>query len=229
MGARGGRAAQMVPGPSLSRGDADSKSFRLSARSGIVDRTVDEFEWPTITGLYPPHLHEDNSPSTTRVSRRISGHKPESERSGKPGPSEVTGFVARQGSREVRGSYEGIFELERHRGALEILLVLDGERYATKPRLRQRLRPGQVALSGALRSLMRLGLIAPHPVSTFPFGTTYGLTETGIKFTQTPLRSWPYLLRGPFSGPPEDKPSDRTAQRAFRRIPSVVRQADSDD
>jgi DNA-binding HxlR family transcriptional regulator len=87
-----------------------------------------------------------------------------------------------------------LYVLEQHRGTLEILLLLSRENGVTKSRFRQRLRPVQVALNGALTSLERLGLVEAQSTDMFPFGRTYHLTDRGMALLAAPLRDWPFLF-----------------------------------
>ena len=91
-------------------------------------------------------------------------------------------------------SFSVLYELQHHRGALEILLLLNRENSATKSGFRKRLRPGPEALGGALRSLFQLGLVQSYSIPNFPFTKTYRLTERGRALLEAPLRSWPSLI-----------------------------------
>ncbi len=86
-------------------------------------------------------------------------------------------------------------ELERHRGSLDILLLLYSERSASKSRLRRRLKSGQEAVEGSLRNLIRVGLIRCDSDLKFPFSQIYRLTERGKSIVETPLRSWSLILK----------------------------------
>ncbi|MGA8303621.1 MAG: hypothetical protein WA691_09405 [Thermoplasmata archaeon] len=94
----------------------------------------------------------------------------------------------------ARDPFSVLYEIEQHRGGLEILLLLNGEGGATKSKLRQCLRPGPEALGGALRSLVRLGLLEPNLIPTFRFPTIYRLTARGRAFVECPLKYWPSLF-----------------------------------
>jgi hypothetical protein len=87
-----------------------------------------------------------------------------------------------------------LFELERHRGTLEILALLEREHSATKARCRQCLRPGPEALAGALKSLQTLGLVDGHSRSRFPFGRVFVLTPRGEALLRSPLHGWTLLF-----------------------------------
>jgi DNA-binding HxlR family transcriptional regulator len=88
-----------------------------------------------------------------------------------------------------------LYALERHRGTLEVLLLLYAEGTATRSRLRAKLRPGAEAIDGALAGLGRLGLITSDHLRTFPFTRTYRLTERGEELLDAPLRRLPAMLR----------------------------------
>lgn len=92
-------------------------------------------------------------------------------------------------------SFSTLYELEHHRGALEILLLLNLETSATTSRFRQLLRPGPEALGGALRSLLKLDLVETDSVLTFPFAKTFRLTVRGRAILDSPLASWPSVIR----------------------------------
>lgn len=91
--------------------------------------------------------------------------------------------------------FSTLYEFEHHRGTLEILFLLYSERTASKSQMRERLRPGPEAIEGALRTLIRLGLVQSDSVRRFPFTRTYWLTERGRGLLETPPRSWPLLLQ----------------------------------
>jgi DNA-binding HxlR family transcriptional regulator len=90
--------------------------------------------------------------------------------------------------------YGLIYSLEQHRGSFEILLLLDREGPASKYRMRDQLMPRQEALDGAIRNLMKIGLIEREKGRTFPFEYRHRLTQRGHEFAAT-LRAWPELLR----------------------------------
>jgi hypothetical protein len=96
-------------------------------------------------------------------------------------------------SRELN-PYKCPFELERHRGALEILVLLDSEGPVSKSRLRSRLRPGPEALNAAIQGLVGLGLVEARTNAAFPFESRLKLTRRGGEVLATPLRMWPSLL-----------------------------------
>jgi hypothetical protein len=87
-----------------------------------------------------------------------------------------------------------LYELERHRGALEILLLLERERYASKSRLRRQLRPRFYATEAVLRSLVVSRLVQCARQPAFPFAYAYALTSRGTALLNAPLRSWPGIL-----------------------------------
>jgi len=96
----------------------------------------------------------------------------------------------------LRGALPLINQLERHRGSLEILLLLyeedlRGERSSVSPsQMRRRLPIGQEAIDGALGGLVQLGLVVLDPQRVFPFAKRYCLTEQGRAIVERPLRSW---------------------------------------
>jgi hypothetical protein len=79
--------------------------------------------------------------------------------------------------RPDRSAFVSLYEMERHRGSLEILLVLYTQGGATRSGLRQRLKPGPEALEASLQSLLRLGLVDFELRRSFPFGRQYRLTS----------------------------------------------------
>lgn len=91
-------------------------------------------------------------------------------------------------------SFSVLYEIEHHRGALEILLLLNRESSATKSRFRQCLRPGPQSIGCALQSLVQLDLIEASSIRAFPFATAYRLTSRGRALSESPLRSWPLLI-----------------------------------
>jgi hypothetical protein len=101
---------------------------------------------------------------------------------------------ASQAQVSAADSFSVLYELEHHRGALEILLLLNRQDLATKSTLRQHLRPGPEALGGAIRSLLKLDLVETFAVQTFPFAKTYRLTGRGKAILDSPLPSWPSLI-----------------------------------
>lgn len=105
----------------------------------------------------------------------------------------VLGFRESSVSTPERAAYSALYRLERHRGALEILLLLRWEGRATSWRMRSVLRPGPVALRAALESLISLGLVEPSGAakeSSFPFGKPYQLSEQGGALLATPPDRW---------------------------------------
>lgn len=72
-------------------------------------------------------------------------------------------------------------------------MLLDREGRTNRYRMRQRLRPGQRALDSAVRSLVRARLIYPVKSESFPFSTTYELTQRGKDLART-MHSWPIIL-----------------------------------
>jgi hypothetical protein len=94
----------------------------------------------------------------------------------------------------LSSSLSNIYELEHHRGALEILLLLGDEGSVTKSRLRQCLKPGPEALGGALQSLVGLGLIESQSIRAFPFAKCFRLTQRGKALLAAPLHAWPSVI-----------------------------------
>jgi DNA-binding HxlR family transcriptional regulator len=86
-----------------------------------------------------------------------------------------------------RSTIEFIYQLERHRGSFEILILLGREGRACKSRMRKRLRPSQRALDKALTSLQLLGLVEVTNASSFPFAKTFGLSERGAEIVMRGL------------------------------------------
>jgi len=94
----------------------------------------------------------------------------------------------------VRDPYSILYEMECHRGAFEVLLLLHEEGLATASRLRQRLAPGQEANDGCLRFLVHARFVRLNRPTDFPFAKTYQLTAWGKDLVEAPVRSWPYVL-----------------------------------
>lgn len=90
--------------------------------------------------------------------------------------------------------FRAVYELERHRGALEILLLLGLGGPASMSKLRRRLFPGPEALTGAARSLERLGFIVCEQGTQFPFSKIYRLTGKGSAMIGKEPVSWPEIL-----------------------------------
>ncbi len=109
-------------------------------------------------------------------------------------------LVARASSRSPtylsprRGPFSVLYELERYRGSLEILLLLHLEVRATAWRMRQRLRPGPEALLHGLNMLVRIGLVRRSCSGTFPFAKSYELTDLGRELVESPFRAWAGIL-----------------------------------
>lgn len=97
-------------------------------------------------------------------------------------------------SRTAGHPFSLLYELERHRGAFEVLVLLYGRGASTKSDMRRRLRPGQEALESSLACLTRTGLACCEPSSSFPFGKVYRLTELGTALVETPLCGWHRLI-----------------------------------
>jgi hypothetical protein len=93
-----------------------------------------------------------------------------------------------------RDSLSLLYELERHHGTFEVLLLLYLRGSASKSQMRRWLRPGQEALESSLGSLTRAGLARCDPSGSFPFRKTYRLTARGTALVETPLSSWPRLI-----------------------------------
>ena len=108
--------------------------------------------------------------------------------------------VARESSRSPtiigprRESFSVLYEIERCRGSLEILLLLHLEVRATAWRMRQRLRPGPEALLNGLNMLVRIGLVRRTCATTFPFAKSYELTDLGRELVESPFRAWVGIL-----------------------------------
>lgn len=83
------------------------------------------------------------------------------------------------GEQEDRDSYTALYSLERHRGVLEILLLLANETSVTKTRMRQVLRPGSNTIDSALKALVQLHLAQVTVVRKRPYAIFYGLTDKG--------------------------------------------------
>jgi len=93
------------------------------------------------------------------------------------------------------GSFSLIAEVSHHRGTFEVMLLLHEQISARDAgmsayQIRRRLRLGQEAIYGALRSLLRLGLVDRVQARSFPFGTRYHLTQRGEALVGLPLHSW---------------------------------------
>lgn len=87
-----------------------------------------------------------------------------------------------------------LYDLERHHGSFEILLVLHQLGPSTVSRLRKILRPGQEALESSLSTLSGIGLVRCEPKGRFPFSKTYWLTGRGRALAEAPLCSWPSVV-----------------------------------
>ena len=90
-------------------------------------------------------------------------------------------------------AYSILYEIEHHRGALEILFLLLWERQATMWRMRSVLRPGPQSLRSALGALAELGLVEPvvsGRETAFPFGSPYRLSAQGRAFLSTRPADW---------------------------------------
>jgi len=90
-------------------------------------------------------------------------------------------------------------QLVRHRGSLELLLLLhaetgDGKSGLNPSRIREKTRLGQKAIDGALASLTRLGLVSLESEDAFPFGNVYRLTTRGMHLISMPVASWPLVF-----------------------------------
>lgn len=87
-----------------------------------------------------------------------------------------------------------IYQFERYRGALEIMVFLYRIGSASKARLRAHLVPGQEALDAALMLLVRNGIVERNPDENrnrkFPFSIDYRLTERGRTLVETPILNW---------------------------------------
>ncbi len=90
--------------------------------------------------------------------------------------------------------FRAVYELERHRGALEILLFLGLGGPASMSKLRRRLFPGPEAFIGAARSLERLGFIVCEQDTQFPFSKIYKLTGKGSAVIDKGPVSWAEIL-----------------------------------
>ena len=93
-----------------------------------------------------------------------------------------------------RPSLALLYELERHRGSFEVLLLLYLRGSATKSLMRRWLRPGQEALAGSTACLVQSGLVRCETSRTFPFARTYRLTERGTALVETPLCRWSRVI-----------------------------------
>jgi DNA-binding HxlR family transcriptional regulator len=97
------------------------------------------------------------------------------------------------GARNLDG-FSVIYELERYRGTLEVLLLLRSEGWTSKSRLRSQLTPREGAIERSLRGLLRLGLIELECEPAFPFSKRYNLTLRGRALVDAPLYRWHRLL-----------------------------------
>jgi hypothetical protein len=86
-----------------------------------------------------------------------------------------------------------VYELERHRGAFEILILLGHEGYACKSRMRKLLIPSQLALDKALESLVKQALVEESHSESFPFAKYYKLSARGFRLVTTSLLDWPVV------------------------------------
>jgi len=111
----------------------------------------------------------------------------------------VNHLLVKRGSSTVRSPepqarafdpFPTLHELASHHGALEILLLLDEEGSASKPRMRRTLRTGQVAIENSLRCLVQMGMVNCTSAKSFPFGESYRLTSRGRSLIESPLGSW---------------------------------------
>jgi hypothetical protein len=194
--ARSERAVQVVPGATLDR-RADS-GLGLVASSFISSKapSVEKLGMkptaqlsrvsPAITGAVVGAAASRPVNATTNALKAQKGVPSEGPRQRRSGDLQPPFSIASQ--------FSALYELEHHRGALEILLLLNVEDSATASIFRRRLRPGPAALAGALQSLLGLGLIESHPVPVFPFGRIYGLTQRGRLLLDAPLRRWTQLM-----------------------------------
>ncbi|HYA57502.1 MAG TPA: hypothetical protein VEH57_03450 [Thermoplasmata archaeon] len=86
-------------------------------------------------------------------------------------------------------------QLVRHRGSLELMLLLhmeakNGVPGLTPSRIRGKIRLGQEAIDGALGCLTRLSLVSQEADDAFPFGVRCRLTSRGEKLVSLPMPSW---------------------------------------
>ena len=126
------------------------------------------------------------------------------ESADRPGPSKLEESLAprvnqfAEPKHELRitisDPYSVLYELERYRGALEILFLLYLEGSANMSRMRQQLRPGQTALKRSLHALVRSRLVNHSRSQSFPFSDSYVLTDRGKELVEARFQSWPYVL-----------------------------------
>jgi DNA-binding HxlR family transcriptional regulator len=191
MTARHGRAVRVEPGATsdrrVSAGDGSSAALRPREPKCIdgVRTSARPSESVAVrrVGLTEQHA---GTPSSDTVSVR------EAQGFDELGSGKRTKPLKELRPRHLPGdSYSSLYELERHRGTFEILLLLYSVPSATRYLMRQRVWSGQLAFEGALRNLIRLGLVRCEPASSFPFTRSYWLTERGNKLVVTPMSLWP--------------------------------------
>jgi DNA-binding HxlR family transcriptional regulator len=192
--ARGERAARAGPGTvSDRRGTVTMASSESSSRDS-----------PTLTSKQclvhiPVRESTPRDPNTAIAGGRILGPPlglaAEGTTFSQARPLSRRAELSEQEVRESSTStFSILYELDHHRGTLEILWLLYREESASKSRMRRKLRPAQKAIESSLEGLVRMKLIDCESVRSFPFSKTYRLTERGRILVETPLSSWSLFL-----------------------------------
>jgi hypothetical protein len=87
-----------------------------------------------------------------------------------------------------------IYELERHRGLLEVLVLLSENPSVSKRQIRANVKAGQEAIDRCLETLVNLRLATLRISNHFPFSKLYLLTDSGRLLAKSPVSLWPGLL-----------------------------------
>lgn len=105
--------------------------------------------------------------------------------------------LERQRTIIVAPSTEGrarIYELERHRGFLEVLVLLSQNGRVSKRQIQSNIKAGREAMDRCLETLEVLGLARLHSSASFPFSKLYFLTDRGQLLVSSPISVWPAIL-----------------------------------
>ena len=181
MTARNGRVVRVGPGATSDRrGPATNPSQPLNSPARIPAKTAVPKDPPSIGPRIP------DPPPIVTMSRGIARERRRSRRS-HPLPLES--------GPTIFDSVSLVDQLVRHRGSLELKLLLhmeakNGVPGLTPSRIRGKIRLGQEAIDGALGCLTRLSLVSQEADDAFPFGVRCRLTSRGEKLVSLPMPSW---------------------------------------